>query len=124
MTHSAHLLKHGLIHLIPMLRFHGGRRSVRLVARSVDRVDRFGRFGNFADFSISLSCPGARDLSRVKVSALCDAWRPNFAEKPKCKFPEFFVSVGSVFRSVRSMLRPRAVVDRSGNGKAHSFPII
>ena len=35
------------------------------------------------------------------------------AEKPKREFSEFFGSVGSVFRSVRSILRPRVVVDRS-----------
>ena len=36
------------------------------------------------------------------------------AEKPKRKFSEFFGSVGSVFLSVRSILGPRVVVDRSG----------
>ena len=60
---------------------HGGHRSVRSVARSVDRVDRFGRFGNFADFSILWPCQGARDLSRVKVSAPYEAWRPKKSRK-------------------------------------------
>ena len=92
---------------------HGGRRSVRSVARSVDRVDRFGRFGNFADFSIFLPCRGARDLSGVKVSALYDAWRPKKCRKTEMRIFHFFGSVGSVFRSVRSILRPRVVVDRS-----------
>ena len=41
------------------------------------------------------------------------------AEKPKREFSEFFGSVGSVFRSVRSILRPRVVVDRSGDTGAH-----
>ena len=36
------------------------------------------------------------------------------AEKPKREFSEFFGSVGSVFRSVRSILRPRVVVDHPG----------
>ena len=36
------------------------------------------------------------------------------AEKPKRKFSEIFGSVGSVFRSVRSILGPRVVVDCSG----------
>ena len=92
----------------------GGRRSVRSVARSVDRVDRFGRFGNFADFSIFLPCRGARDLSGVKVSALYDAWRPKKCRKTETRIFHFFGSVGSVFRSVRSILRPRAVVDHPG----------
>ena len=98
-----------------MMRIQGGRRSVRSVARSVDRVDRFGRFGNFADFSIFLPCRGARDLSGVKVSALYDAWRPKKCRKTEMRIFRVFGSVGSVFHLVRSILRPRVVVDRSGD---------
>ena len=64
-------------------RHHGGCRSIRSIARSVDRVDRFGQFGNFADFSIFSASRGARDLSGVKVSALYDAWRPKKHRKTK-----------------------------------------
>ena len=44
------------------------------------------------------------------------------AEKPKLEFSEFFGSVGSVFRSVRSIWRPRVVVDRSAYANAGFIP--
>ena len=31
-----------------IMRLHGGRRSIRSIARSLDRVDRFDRFDNFS----------------------------------------------------------------------------
>ena len=46
------------------------------------------------------------------------------AEKPKHKFSEFFGSVGSVgsvFRSVRSILGPRVVVDRAVNLSLNAY---
>ena len=104
------------------VRKHGGQRSIRSIARSVDRVDRFGRFGNFADFSTFSTCRGARDLSGVKVSGLYDAWRPKKCRKTETRIFHFFGSVGSVFRSVRSILRPRAMVDRPDEGN-HPIPI-
>ena len=98
----------------PLLGKHSGRRSNRSVSRLVDRVDRFGRFVNFADFSIFLHV-GELEICLVSKFQLCTTLgdRKN-AEKPKCKFFEFFGSVGLVFRSVRSLLRPRVLVDRSG----------
>ena len=39
------------------------------------------------------------------------------SSKPKREFVEFFGSVSSVFRSVRSILGPRVVVDRSENSE-------
>ena len=80
----------------------GDRRSVRSVARAVDRVDRFGWIGNFTDFSIFLPCRGARDLSRVKVSALCDAWRPKKCRNTETqifgilRFGRFGIPFGSI----------------------------
>ena len=58
---------------------------------------------------------GELEICLVSKFQLCTTLggRKN-AEKPKRKFSEFFGSVGSVFRSVRSILRPRVVVDRSG----------
>ena len=57
---------------------------------------------------------GELEICLVSKFQLCTTLggRKN-AEKPKRKFSEFFGSVGSVFRSVRSILRPRVVVDRS-----------
>ena len=43
------------------------------------------------------------------------------AEKPKREFSEFFGSVGSVFRSVPSILHPRVMVDRSANFRLFHF---
>ena len=56
---------------------------------------------------------GELEICLVSKFQLCTTLggRKN-AEKPKREFSEFFGSVGSVFRSVRSILRPRVVVDR------------
>ena len=107
-----------------MHRHHGGRRSVRSVARSVDRVDRFGRFGNFADFHIFCHV-GELEICPVSKFQVCTTLggRKN-AEKPKREFSEFFGSVGSVFRSVRSILRPRDVVDRPANVTAFTLYLL
>ena len=90
--------------------FHGGRRSVRSVAQSVDRVDQFGRFSNFVEFSILLPCRGVRDLSVSKFQLCTTLGGRKNDEKLKRDFSELFGSMGSVFRSVRSIL---VVVDRS-----------
>ena len=97
---------------LDQMRDHGGRRSVRSVARSVDRVDRFG---NFANFSIFSRCRGARDLSGVKVSAPYDVWRPKKRRKTKTKNFGFFVkvdSIDSIIVSIRSIVSPLVAADR------------
>ena len=75
---------------------------------------RFGRFGNFAGFSIFRHV-GELEICLVSNFQFCATLgvRKN-VEKPKHEFSEFSGSVGSVFRSVRSMMGPRVVEDRSG----------
>ena len=52
---------------------HGGRRSIRSVARSIDRVDRFDRFGMIFDFletsgsSRSVRCQSFSSVRRLEV---------------------------------------------------------
>ena len=48
-------------------REHGGRRSIRSIARRADQVDRFDNFAIFSIFSIFSKRRGGRDLSGVKV---------------------------------------------------------
>ena len=87
--------------LLPVDRpMHGGRRSVRSVARSVDRFDRFGRFGNFADFLIFVAMSGS---SRSVLSQSFSSVRRFEAEKmPKNRIGNFLnFSVRSVRYSVR-----------------------
>ena len=59
---------------------------------------------------------GELEICLVSKFQLCTTLggRKN-AEKPRREFSEFFGSVGSVFRSVRSIWRPRVVVDRSAD---------
>ena len=55
------------------------------------------------------------DLSVVKVSAPYDAWRPKNRRKTKTKKFGFFVkfdSIDSIIRSIRSIMRRWAKVDR------------
>ena len=65
---------------------------------------------------------GELEICLVSKFQLCTTLggRKN-AEKPKHEFFEFFGSVGSVFRSVRSILRPRVVVDRPGYSVSKKF---
>ena len=60
--------------------------------------------------SRSVSCQSFSSVRRLETET---------TEKPKRTFSEFFGSVGSVFRSVRSILGPRVVVDRSGYPPEH-----
>ena len=100
---------------------HGGQRSIRSIARPLDRVDRFDRFDNFRVFGLSwreAKRRGARDLRVVKVSALHDAWRPKKHQKAKTKIFVFFVkidSIASIIGSIRSIICSVGVVDRPGN---------
>ena len=54
-------------------RCHGGRRSIRSVARSIDRVDRFDRFGMIFDFletsgsSRSVRCQSFSSVRRLEA---------------------------------------------------------
>ena len=96
-----------MVELHSGLKDRGGRRSIRSIARSLDRVDRFDRFDNFAVFCFFMPRRGARDLSCVKVSSLYDAWRPKKFRKTETKKFGFFVnfdSIDSIIRSIRSIM--------------------
>ena len=66
-------------------REHGGRRSIRSIARSIDRVDRFDIFRVFGPRWRETKRRGGQDLWFVKVSALYDAWRPLKCENTETK---------------------------------------
>ena len=91
---------------------HGGRRSVRSIARSIDRIDRFDRFGNFFVRS--------KFFQKIDRAETIDSVQKSFKSEPSSRFfgrLKIFVifgSVGSVLRSVRSIWRPRVVADRPG----------
>ena len=84
------------------------RPSVRPVGRSADRIDRFDRSDNFS-LVRKIDCVETIDFIKKSLKS----------EPPSRFFGRFkifaiFGSVGSVFRSVRSILRPKAMVDRPG----------
>ena len=64
--------------------WHGGRRSIRSVARSIDRVDRFDRFGMIFDFletsgsSRSVRCQSFSSVRCLEAAKMAKNRKTNF----------------------------------------------